>query len=43
MLISPQIEFACYEMLGIPGNPVHGLSAEEQRFLAFHPAQAGLS
>jgi len=40
MLISPQIEFACHEMLGIP---VRGLSAEEQGFLAFHRAQAGLS
>jgi len=43
MLISPQVEFACYEMLGIPGSPVRGLSAEEQGFLAFHRAQAGLS
>jgi hypothetical protein len=43
MLISPQIELACYEMLGIPGSPIRGLSAEERRFLAFHRAQAGLS
>jgi hypothetical protein len=43
MLVSPQVEEACYEILGIPGSPIRGLSPEERRFLAYHRTQAGFS
>jgi hypothetical protein len=43
MLVSPQVEEACYEILGIPGRRIRGLSLEERRFLAYHRTQAGFS